>query len=194
MAVNRRAMALSMAAALVISVIGGYFVSRSHDSTADDTVRLGASNTFVETQIPTNRQVRGAQLPNVKLTNLLGAEISTAELIGQPLVINVWAASCAACKRELPVFADLHQEFGDSVRFVGVNQYANDDIALEFAQSRGVKYELLADLNGEFVAALGITGLPYTLFVAPDGTIVAQKGIELDAEMLRSTLTESLLG
>ena len=88
----------------------------------------------------------------------------------------------------------MHQEFGDTVRFVGVNQYANDDIALEFAQSRGVKYELLADLNGEFVSELGITGLPYTLFVAADGTIVAQKGIELSAESLRAMLTDELLG
>ncbi len=195
MAVNRRALAISMAAAVVITIVGAYFVSRSHDNRpiADDTVTLSSNVGLSEQRIPTNAVVKGNQLPSVVLTDLLGNAVNTTDLLGQPLVINVWSTTCAACKRELPVFAELHQEFGDTIRFIGVNQFANDDIALEFAHSRGVAYELLADLNGEFVTALGITGLPYTIFVASDGTIVAQKGIELSANTLRQTIEDTLI-
>lgn len=195
MAVNRRALAISMASALVITIVGAYFVSRSHDNRlyAADTVTLSSNNGFAQPGIPTNEVVKGTPLPSVKLTDLLGNAVSTTDLLGQPLVINVWSTICPACKRELPVFAELHEEYGDTVRFIGVNQFANDDIALEFAHSRGVAYELLADLNGEFVTALGITGLPYTIFVAPNGTIVAQKGIELSAETLRQTINDTLI-
>ena len=35
--------------------------------------------------------------------------------------------------------------------------------------------------------------MPYTLFVAADGTILAQKGVELDATTLRNTITQTLV-
>ena len=148
---------------------------------------------YVEPGIPTNAVVQGKPLPDVALVATDGTKVSTRDLIGTPLVINVWATSCEACKREMPALAQMHAEFGEQVRFIGINQFANNDIALAFAKDKGVRYELLSDLDGEFVTALGITGLPYTLFVAPDGTIVSQKGIALDVDTLRSTIIEKLV-
>jgi len=74
------------------------------------------------------------------------------------------------------------------VQFVGVNQFINNDIALAFAKAHGVTYDLLDDRDGDFVSTLGVTGLPYTLFVAPNGTIVLQKGIALDQATIRAAV------
>ena len=194
MSVNRRAMVYSLAAAALISVVGGYLVSRSNDPRqADDTIEIPAGVTFVEPGIGVNKAVNGTALPDVNITDTLADRVKIRSLIGQPMIINLWATTCEACKRELPVLAKMHQEFGDKVRFIGLNQFVNDATALDFAHSRGVRYELMSDLDGEFVSELGITGLPYTLFVAADGTIVAQKGVALSEEALRTTITESLL-
>ena len=196
MAVNRTVLIGSLAFAVVVSLVGGYALSRSDDGDAtsvNDDITVSSNGVFVEPGIAVNKPVQGKALPIVQLVATDGSPVSTSELLGQPLVINVWATSCEACKKEMPALAQMHAEFGDQVRFVGINQFANNDIALAFANDKGVRYELLSDLDGEFVTALGITGLPYTLFVASDGTIVSQKGIALDADDLRKTITESLL-
>ena len=196
MALNRTVLVGSLAVAVVVSLVGGYALSGGDDNdttSRDDDITITSNGVFVEPGIAVNKPVQGKPLPNVQLVGTDGVHVSTTELLGQPLLINVWATSCEACKKEMPALAQMHAEFGDRVRFVGINQFANNDIALAFAKDKGVRYELLSDLNGEFVTALGITGLPYTLFVAPDGTIVSQKGIALDADTLRSTITESLL-
>lgn len=193
---NRTVLVGSLAVAVVVSLVGGYALSRSDDNgttSPNDDITVTSNGVFVEPGIAVNKPVQGKALPIVQLVATDGSPVSTSELLGQPLVINVWATSCEACKKEMPALAQMHTEFGDHVRFVGINQFANNDIALAFANDKGVRYELLSDLDGEFVTALGITGLPYTLFVAPDGTIVSQKGIALDADDLRRTITESLL-
>lgn len=194
---NTRILAASLATAALVSVAGGYALSRTADppvnTTAEDAVTITSNGVYVEPGIPTNAVVQGKRLPTVDLVGTDGATVSTADLIGQPLLINVWATTCLACKREMPALAAVDAELGGAVRFIGVNQAENTPSAIAFARDKGVQYELLSDLNGELVAALGITGLPYTIFVAADGTIVAQKGIELDRSTIRATIESNLL-
>lgn len=198
-AVNTRVLVASLATAALVSVAGGYALSRSDDSTtgssssAEDAITIASNGVYAEPGIPTNAVVQGTHLPTVNLVDTDGNTVSTADLIGQPMLINVWATTCVACKQEMPALAQVDAELGGAVRFIGVNQAENTPSVLAFAQDKGVQYELLADLNGELVSALGITGLPYTLFVAADGTIVAQKGLELDKATIRSTIDSVLL-
>jgi peroxiredoxin len=196
-AVNTRVLAASLAAAALVSVAGGYALSRTADpdtkASAEDSVTITSNGVYLEPGIPTNAVVQGKPLPDVELVNTDGTKVSTRDLIGTPLVINVWATTCVACKQEMPALAQVNSELGSAVRFVGVNQLENTPSALAFAKDKGVHYELLSDENGELIAALGITGLPYTLFVAADGTIVAQKGVELNAATIRSTIESTLL-
>lgn len=200
-AVNTRVLFGSFAAAVVISVAGGYALSRSQDSDRsadsqtrpDDDITITSNGVFVEPGLPTNAPVEGTALPAVSLRDAAGNDVSTTDLIGQPLVINVWQTSCEPCKRELPAFATVHGELGDRVRFVGVNSGDTADDARDFAAKYGVDYESFSDPNGEFLVALGITGFPYTLFVAANGEIVAQKGLELSADNIRSTINDTLL-
>jgi hypothetical protein len=61
-----------------------------------------------------------------------------------------------------------------------------------FARERGVQYELLRDPDADYQITLEIATAPFTLFVAPDGTIVRQAGV-LDAAQL-TEYVEELLG
>lgn len=197
MAADRRLLIGSLAAAVVVSVAGGWALSTLGDdgpSTADevDTVVLDRPGTSQIPTIGTNAVVRGEPLPEVELTTNDGAIVSTAELVGTPLVLNVWNSTCAPCKKELPDFAAVHAELGEQVRFVGVNTLDVPEVNESFARERGVQYELLRDVDGAFTTALGIATQPVTLFVAADGTIVRQTGV-LDEATLRAH-TEELLG
>lgn len=198
MRVRKRLLLGSLGVSLVLSVAIGWVVSRSHDSggSSGDVVVIdgtdGSTVTFRPPTLETNAVVEGKSLPVVTLQTLKGDDVTTAGLLGQPLVINVWGSTCTPCKAELPAFATVHGEYGDRVRFVGVDYLGPSDYEEQFARDRGVNYELLYDANGEFVSKVGIGTFPVTLFVTPDGTIVQQTG-QLDADRLRSLIESDLL-
>ena len=196
-AVNRRLLAGSLAGAIVVSVAGGYALSRAGDDSAGDTaggdiVVLDTPGTAQIPSIATNPEVTGDRLPVIDLETGDGDTISTAELLGTPLVINYWYSTCAPCRKELPAFAAVHAEYGDRVRFIGVNPLDTPEVNETFARDRGVQYELLRSPDDAYASTLEIATAPFTLFVAADGTIVRQTGV-LDEDELRAHV-EELLG
>jgi thiol-disulfide isomerase/thioredoxin len=194
-AVDKRILFGSLGAAVIISIGGGWLVSRS-GSAGPQEVTITSAGTYPQTGIPTNAVVTGKTLPTVALTDFNGKSVSTASLLGKPLVINVWNTSCEPCQRELPAFAKVHSSLGDAVEFVGVNagETASASTVEAFAKKYGVNYEDLTDPNGELIVKLGISGFPYTLFVAANGTIVAQRGTEMTEADIRAAISTKLLG
>ncbi len=193
MAVNRRLLVGSLAVAIVVSVAAGYALSRADDDSAGgDIVVLDTPGTAQIPSIQTNAEVTGDLLPVIDLETGDGETISTAELLGTPLVINYWYSTCAPCRKELPAFAAVHAEYGDRVRFVGVNPLDTPEVNESFARDRGVQYELLRSPDDAYGNTLEIATAPFTLFVAADGTIVRQTGV-LDEDELRAHV-EELLG
>lgn len=141
-----------------------------------------------------NADTSGERLPDVALADVSGAPVTLDRYRGAPLVVNFWFSRCAPCRRELRDFAAVHAELGDRVRFVGVDPFDTVDAMIEFADERGVTYDLLRD-TGEhsgdrlLTDELGIVGYPVTLFVDADGRILRQTG-EIDADELRRAIEE----
>jgi cytochrome c biogenesis protein CcmG/thiol:disulfide interchange protein DsbE len=191
-AVNRRLLAASLGAAVVISVAGGWALSRGDDGTqADDEVSLDHPTVEQFPSIETNAAVSGDALPEVDLVDNDGNDIPLRSLIGTPMVINFWFSNCGPCKTELKDFGVVHGELGDQIRFVGVNPEDTPEVNVSFAADRGVHYELYRDPDGAYSSAVGIVNAPVTLFVAADGTIVRQTGV-LDEDELRKYAEELL--
>ena len=128
-----------------------------------------------------NPSVTGDDFPIVELTDADGTAVRL-EPDGRPMVVNLWYSTCGPCARELQYFAAVDAEFGDQVRFVGVDPLDDVDKMLEFAAARGVDYELLRD-DYTLVDALGTVYFPMTVFVSADGRIVAQTGELTDTEL-----------
>lgn len=124
--------------------------------------------------------VEGTPLPDLTLERFDGTPMTFDEYQGRPMVVNVWASTCAPCVKEMPAFEAAHQRLGDAVAFVGVNNQDAAARADEFATKTGVTYDLVRDPAGEFFAEMGLVVMPTTLLVAPDGTVVHTKVGELD--------------
>jgi len=187
----------SIGVAVVVSLVGGWAISRAGDesdtgSTDDEIVILDTPGTAQIPTIETNPQLSGEVLPSIELVTNDGEVVTTADLLGRPLVLNYWYSTCAPCKKELPAFGAVHAEYGDRVRFVGVNPLDTPEVNEQFARERGVQYELLRDEADRYGSTIGIATAPFTLFVAADGTIVRQTGV-LDEDELRA-IVEELLG
>lgn len=190
-----RLLAASLAVALVVSLVGGYVWSRTvadsgnsePDAVLDDPQdRTIPSDPFA---IEPNDDLAGDRLPIVDIADRDGNDVSTESLLGdEPLVINFWFSSCPPCAKELPEFAEAHAEFGDDVRFIGVNTIDSVPVMERFACERGVTYEQFRDDLAEFTDGIGASNFPVTIFVTSDGTIVEQTGV-VDADDLREKIT-----
>lgn len=129
--------------------------------------------------------------PSVDLVSAEGDDVSTASWTGAPLVVNFWYSTCAPCARELADFAAVDAEFGDEVRFIGVNPLDSAERMAEFAAERGVAYELFQDPLAELQTVLEITTFPSTYFVSSSGEFTVAKGA-LDADGLRADVDRLL--
>ncbi len=174
--------------AVVIAVVAGAAISApraAHDS-GDEVLLDRAANAEPS---DTNRPLDRAPLPAVELHRLDGTAVNTTDLLGTPLIINIWYSTCLPCKRELPDLARVQRKVGDRVRFIGVDIFPASQTEESLARDRGVNYELFYDPDGNLTSMLGITTAPTTLFVDADGTVIEETGV-LTAERLRQVIAE----
>ena len=104
-----------------------------------------------------------------------GRNTTLKELVSeknQPLVVNFWATWCAPCLEELPMFESVHNRIGHEVTFLGVNVSDSPTKANELIADAGISYQMGRDPEGNFLVGLGIVGLPATVFIDSEGTIV----------------------
>jgi peroxiredoxin len=138
-----------------------------------------------------NNDVQGDQFPDVVLLDRDDNDVTTADLLGEPLVVNLWYSTCPPCAKELPDFAEVDAET-DDVRFIGVNTLDSVEVMERFAGERGVEYDLFRDEFADLADAIGATAMPITMFVTSNGTIVEQTGA-LDADQLRARVADLLV-
>jgi thiol-disulfide isomerase/thioredoxin len=198
MNINRpRLLAASLAIAVVISGLGGYLLVQisADDDPSVDAVLTDSQDRDIPvgvSEIGTNDVLEGDPLPDAIISDRDGNDVTTASLLGaEPLVINFWFSSCPPCAAELPEFADSHAEFGDQVRFLGVNTIDSVPVMERFAAERGVTYEQFRDDLALFTDGIRAVNFPITIFVTSDGTIVEQTGV-IDADGLREKITNLL--
>ena len=183
----------SLVAAVV--VIGGYALVQvnTDDGSRSDEFDAVLDDPQTVVTFPTeglaNGAVEGQAFPDAVFLDRDDTEITSAELIGEPLVVNLWFSSCAPCAKELPDFAAVDAETGDDVRFIGVNTIDSVEEMERFAGERGVEYTLLRDRYAELVDGIEAVAFPITLFVTSDGTIVEQTG-PISADQLRAKIAD----
>ncbi len=139
---------------------------------------------------------RAEDLPDITLECLGGGTpVDLSELTGVPTVINLWASWCKPCKKELPFLARADDEYGDALRIIGIDyKDESPDAAIELARASGVTYPQLVDQDEKTVAALKVAGLPQTVFVDAQGTIVATERIAYRSYAELSAAIERHLG
>ena len=94
---------------------------------------------------------------------------------GHPVVLNFFAAWCDPCHAELPLLAQLQRRMmgaGSALQVIGVDVQDNRDLALQLLSDAKVGFPAGYDPGRDVSGAWGVDGLPVTVFIAPDGTVV----------------------
>jgi peroxiredoxin len=179
---------------VAVAIIAGFAWTQRSGGDDDGAVDASLTDPGAVVTFPSdglgNEDVQGDPLPDVVLLDGDDAEIRTADLLGEPLVVNLWYSTCPPCAKELPDFAEVDAET-DDVRFIGVNTLDSVEVMERFAGERGVEYDLFRDHFAELADGIGATAMPVTLFVTSDGTIIEQTG-PLDADQLRGKVADLL--
>jgi cytochrome c biogenesis protein CcmG, thiol:disulfide interchange protein DsbE len=110
-------------------------------------------------------------LAGIALPCFSGGTLDFDRAQGTPTVLNLWASWCGPCREELPVVQQLADAAGDRLRVVGVASKDGVPQSTSFAADAGVTFPSAFDGDGAAMTALGFAALPYTLFLAADGSI-----------------------
>jgi thiol-disulfide isomerase/thioredoxin len=135
----------------------------------------------------------GGTLETLSLPRLEGDDsIDYAGLSDRPLVINFFASWCPNCIAEMPDFERVHRSLEGRVEFLGISQSDPASASIDLAHETGITYEAGIDRNGVFFNALGVTGMPTTVFVRPGGEIAEVWQGPLDESSLRQLIGQHL--
>lgn len=186
---RRRSLLVGLVLGLVAASAIAFALSRGGDH-GTNIGQPGSSD--IGGALPTAGDIEGKGLPDQTFATFAGGERRFAEYEGTPLVVNVWASTCAPCVKEMPDFEEVHQAKGDRVAIVGMNNQDRVDKADALAAKTGVTYDLLRDPLGDFFVEMELAAMPTTLFVDAAGTVVYTKAGAMDAAELTSLIAEKL--
>ncbi|MBD2847690.1 redoxin domain-containing protein [Paenibacillus sp. IB182496] len=113
----------------------------------------------------------GETAPNVELTLLDGTETALADYRGQGIVLNFWASWCTPCVNELPILNEAYK-LSDGTVVVAVNVGEDEETVRKFVQRYDLAFPILLDRDESWMRRYGVSQLPKSFFVDPDGTIV----------------------
>lgn len=123
-----------------------------------------------------------------------GRSVRLAGLRGRPMIINVWASWCTACRTEAPFLAELAQSRSDLL-VLGIDHADPDPAgAISFAGTAGWTYPQLQDRDLVLRRELQVMALPVTFFVRADGTIAYRNLTPFSSAQQVAELSQRYLG
>jgi cytochrome c biogenesis protein CcmG, thiol:disulfide interchange protein DsbE len=117
--------------------------------------------------------------------------ISLNDYKGKSIVLNVWASWCVPCNQEAPILESAWKNAvaqGHNVVFLGIDFQDSSGDALAFMHKYSISYPNVLDADGSVSINYGVTGVPETLFINQQGTIVSREPLQLTAQALQSNL------
>ncbi len=135
-------------------------------------------------------------LPDFALPDVSGKLHNVSEWQGKIRVINFWATWCSPCRKEIPEFIALQEQYADKgLQFIGIAIDDQESVA-KYLESININYPMLiGDVTGIALAhQLGntIDAVPFTLIVNQQGQIIHQHPGDFSKEQIMAIITPLL--
>ena len=107
--------------------------------------------------------------------SLLGDSESLNDYRGKVIFLNFWATWCGPCKAEVDEIDTLHETLkGEDFMIMALSIQEQKKKVTKFMESNNVDFPVYLDSDGSVAAMYGVTGIPTTYIIAPDGKIVGR--------------------
>lgn len=121
--------------------------------------------------------------PDFEFTTFDGETIRLADLKGKGVVLNFWASWCGPCRDEAALLeAAWRREQNNNIVFLGLDYLDQEHSAKAYLAEFGVSYPNGPDLQSKAARRYGISGVPETFFIGPDGLIKSYLLLPLTSE------------
>lgn len=162
--------------------VGGVFLlGRDGDKASADYGVLGAS-----------RAAEGNPAPDFVLEDTrTGRAVTLSEFRGKPLLVNFSATWCVTCVAEFRNFEQAQEIMGDRGQILVVDYHQPRQTVLDLIVPLKIDtVPVLLDSDGEVTDHYRILGLPTTMLVDPDGTVVRIGRGYMSPEIIREAFAE----
>ncbi|HEV3163163.1 MAG TPA: TlpA disulfide reductase family protein [Isosphaeraceae bacterium] len=127
----------------------------------------------------------GKPAPRFNVKDTAGKAVRLEDFKGKYLLLDFWATWCGPCLAELPNLKAAYAKYHDrGFDVVGVSLDDTPEAVTDFIKTRKIPWHQVhnSSSGGDLVDALGVTNIPATYLVGPDGVIVRLelRGVALD--------------
>jgi cytochrome c biogenesis protein CcmG/thiol:disulfide interchange protein DsbE len=158
---GRTALIISLVVALVVSGFVGVLATRGPAGGEEQRI---------------DYSVLGDEAFDVSGSTLDGGNFDMGAYGDRWLVVNFFATWCVPCRQEHPElveFDESHSQIGDAA-VVSVLYDDDPDTASEYFETNGGSWPVVLDNDGEVSVRYGVTGVPETYLVAPNGRLLVR--------------------
>lgn len=154
---------------LVVAVIAGFVLQKNLSN--------GQDSPAMQQQLSSTEESPVAQQTVTGITELHDYQGQLSAWDGDARLVNFWATWCAPCRREIPLLKQLQNDKPEKqLQVVGIAvDYMEDVVA--YAEQAQFNYPILVGQEEAMDAAassgVDFIGLPFTLIVAGDGSLVS---------------------
>ena len=134
----------------------------------------------------------GKPLPAFALAPMRPGEpgFTSAELKGEPVMVNVFASWCVVCKEEHPALMALREQ---GVKIVGLDWREDADAGARWLAANGDPYMRAGnDASGRVGIDMGVSGAPETFVLDKQGRVRDRQVGAITPEVWRDTLAPLL--
>ncbi|MHB2150486.1 TlpA family protein disulfide reductase [Calditrichota bacterium LG25] len=170
---NKRYLMFGIGAVLII------FVAILMLNGANNSSNAESSMTDVPSQSVAQQDEQYPEAPAFTLNDLNGKEVSLSDFKGKVVFVNFWATWCPPCRKEIPAFIELIDQYGDDgfvILGVAVDprEFQNVDKVKPFAKEMGINYPVVYDTKGVSQLYGGIRSIPTTFVINREGKVVGR--------------------
>ncbi|WP_198661737.1 TlpA family protein disulfide reductase [Lewinella sp. IMCC34183] len=131
----------------------------------------------------------GSEAPLFSGATPAGDTLSLESLRGQYVLLDFWASWCGPCRRENPNVVRVYEKYRDAgFEILGISLDDRRERWLQAIEADALTWRHVSDLKGwrsEHAQLYGVTSIPQTVLLDPDGNIVARnlRGADLERKL-----------
>lgn len=140
------------------------------------------------------RRLPGTMYTDVELQDTAGVKHRLSEYVGRGYVLlHFWSTDGVSGRKDIPFLKAINRLNGKTPsRIIGISLNPDRDDWARYVKNRGIHWTHLSDLkkwDSKAARAYGLTTIPCTVIIGPDGRIVAEglRGEALDRKMRELT-------